>query len=129
LKPGWQVQVSLSIPIFDGFRTTNRVQESLSTYYVISAQAEQQRQQVALDVESSYLNLLAISERLKANRAAADAAKENLDLASGRYQVGVGSIIELTDAQNLYTTSETTYVRTVYDYRIADAFFQRAIGR
>ena len=129
LKPGWQVQVSLNIPIFDGFRTTNRVQESLSTYYVINAQAEQQRQQVALDVESSYLNLLAISERLKANRAAADAAKENLDLASGRYQVGVGSIIELTDAQNLYTTSETTYVRTVYDYRIAEAAFQRAIGR
>jgi outer membrane protein TolC len=129
LKPGWQVQVSLNIPLFDGFRTTNRVQESLSTYYVISAQAEQQRQQVALDVESSYLNLLAISERLKANRAAADAAKENLDLASGRYQVGVGSIIELTDAQNLYTTSETTFVRTVYDYRIAEAFFQRAIGR
>jgi len=129
LNPGWQLQLTLSIPIFDGFRTTNRVQESLSTYYVINAQAEQQRQQVALDVESSYLNLLAISERLKANRAAADAAKENLDLASGRYQVGVGSIIELTDAQNLYTTSETTYVRTVYDYRIAEAFFQRAIGR
>jgi outer membrane protein len=129
LKPGWQVQLSLNIPIFDGFRTTNRVQESLSTYYVINAQAEQQRQQVALDVEQSYLNLLGISERLKANRAAADASKENLDLASGRYQVGVGSIIELTDAQNLYTTSETTYVRTVYDYKIAEAFFQRAIGR
>jgi outer membrane protein len=129
LKPGWQVQLSLNFPIFDGFRTTNRVQESLSTYYVIAAQAEQQRQQVALDVEQSYLNLLGISERVKANRAAADAAKENLDLASGRYQVGVGSIIELTDAQNLYTTSETTYVRTVYDYKIAEAFFQRAIGR
>jgi outer membrane protein len=129
LKPGWQVQVSLAIPIFDGFRTTNRVEESVRTYYVIKDQAEQQRQQVALDVEQSYLNLLGISERLKANRAAADASKENLDLATGRYQVGVGSIIELTDAQNLYTTSETTYVRTVYDYKIAEAFFQRAMGR
>lgn len=129
LKPGWQVQVSLNFPIFDGFRTTNRVEESLRTYYVIKDQAEQQRQQVALDVEQSYLNLLGISERLKANKAAADAGKENLDLATGRYQVGVGSIIELTDAQNLYTTAETTYVRTVYDYKIAEAFFQRAIGR
>jgi len=129
LKPGWQVQLSLAIPIFDGFRTTNRVEESVRTYYVIKAQEEQQRQQVALDVEQSYLNLLGISERLKANKAAADAGKENLDLATGRYQVGVGSIIELTDAQNLYTSSETTYVRTIYDYKIAEAQLLRAIGR
>ena len=129
LKPGWQVQVSLAIPIFDGFRTTNRVEETLRTYYVIKAQEEQQRQQVALDVEQSYLNLLGVSQRLKANEAAAKAAKENLDLATGRYQVGVGSIIELTDAQNLYTSSETTYVRTIYDYKIAEAQLYRAIGR
>jgi outer membrane protein len=129
LQPGWQVQLSLNIPIFDGFRTTNRVEESLRTYYVITAQEEQQRQQVALDVEQSYLNLLGVSERLKANEAAARAGKENLDLANGRYSVGVGSIIEVTDAETLYTTSQTTYVRTLYDYKIAEAQLQRAIGR
>jgi outer membrane protein len=129
LLPGWQVQLSLNFPIFDGFRTTNRVEESLRTYYVISAQEEQQRQQVALDVEQSYLNLLSVSERLKANEAAAKASQENLDLANGRYNVGVGSIIEVTDAETLYTTSQTTYVRTLYDYKIAEAQFQRAIGR
>jgi outer membrane protein len=129
LQAGWQVQLSLNIPIFDGFRTTNRVEESLRTYYVITAQEEQQRQQVALDVEQSYLNLLGVSERLKANEAAARAGKENLDLANGRYSVGVGSIIEVTDAETLYTTSQTTYVRTLYDYKIAEAQLQRAIGR
>ena len=129
LIPGWQVQLSLNIPIFDGFRTTNRVEESLRNYYVINAQEEQQRQQVALDVEQSYLNLVSVSERLKANEAAAKASKENLDLANGRYNVGVGSIIEVTDAETLYTSSQTTYVRTLYDYKIAEAQFQRAIGR
>jgi outer membrane protein len=129
LTPGWQVQLNINIPIFDGFRTTNRVEESLRTYYVITAQEEQQRQQVALDVEQSYLNLLGVSERLKANEAAAKAGKENLDLANGRYQVGVGSIIEVTDAETLYTTSQTTYVRTLYDYKIAEAQLQRAVGR
>jgi outer membrane protein len=129
LLPGWQVQLSLNIPIFDGFRTTNRVEESLRNYYVISAQEEQQRQQVALDVEQSYVNLLGVSQRLKANESAAIAAKENLDLANGRYSVGVGSIIELTDAETLYTGAQTTYVRTLYDYKIAEAQLQRAIGR
>jgi len=129
LQPTWSVQLSLNIPIFDGFRTTNRVQEALHNYYVIKAQEEQQRQQVALDVEQSYLRLVELQERIKANEAAAKAAKENLDLATGRYQVGVGSIIEVTDAQTLYTDAQTTYVRALYDYKIADAQFVRAIGK
>jgi outer membrane protein TolC len=129
LQPAWQVQLSLNIPIFDGFRTTNRVEETLHTYYVIKAQEEQQRQQVALDVEQAYLRLVELRERIKANEAAATTAKENLDLANGRYEVGVGSIIEVTDAQQLYTDAQTTYVRALYDYKIADAQLTRAIGK
>ena len=129
LQPSWSVKLSLNIPIFDGFRTTNRVEEALRNYYVIKSQEEQQRQQVALDVEQSYLRMVELQERIKANEAAAKAAKENLDLANGRYQVGVGSIIEVTDAQTLYTDAQTTYVRALYDYKIADAQFVRAIGK
>src|ERR671918_129251 len=129
LPGAWQVQLSLNIPIFDGFRTTNRVEEALRNYYVIRGQEEQQRQQVALDVEQSYLRVVELGERIKANEAAANAAKENLALANGRYQVGVGSIIEVTDAQTLYTDAQTTYIRAIYDYKIADAQFIRAIGK
>jgi len=129
LLGGWQVGLTVAIPIFDGFRTTNRVQETLHTYYVIKSQEELQRQQVALDVEQAYLRLVELQERIKANEAAASAAKENLDLANGRYEVGVGSIIEATDAQNLYTAAQTTYVQTLYNYKIAEAQLVRAIGQ
>jgi len=129
LKLSWQVQLSLSIPIFDGFRTTNRVEETLHNYYVITALEEQQRQQVSLEVEQSYLRVVEIAERIKANEAAAKAAKENLDLANGRYQVGVGSIIEVTDAQTLYTDAQTTYIRALYEFKIAEAQLARAIGK
>jgi outer membrane protein len=129
LQPTWSLQLSLNVPIFDGFRTTNRVEETLRNYYVIKFQEEQQRQQVALDVEQAYLRLVELQERIKANEAAAKAAKENLDLATGRYQVGVGSIIEVTDAQTLYTDAQTTYIRALYDYKIADAQLTRAIGQ
>jgi len=128
LKPVWQVQLSLVIPIFDGFRTTNRVEETLHNYNNIKAQEEDRRQQIALDVEQSYLRVVEIQERINANESAAKAAKENLDLARGRYEVGVGSIIEITDAETLYTDAQTTYIRSVYDYKIADAQLARAMG-
>ncbi len=128
LQPSYQVKLSLNIPIFDGFRTTNKVEESVRTYYSIKAQAEQQRQQVALEVEQGYANVGSAQERIKATRAAEQAAKENLDLANGRYQVGVGSIIEVTDAQALYVTAEVDYVNSLYNYKIAEAQLLRAVG-
>jgi outer membrane protein TolC len=129
LQPAWSVGLNLNIPIFDGFRTTNRVEETVRNYWVIRAQEEAQRQQVALDVEQSYLRLVELQERIKANEAAANAARENLDLANGRYQVGVGSIIEVTDAQTLYTDAQTTFIRALYEYKIADAQLGRATGQ
>ena len=128
LQPAWFVQLALNIPIFDGFRTTQRVEETLHNYYNVKAQEEDRRQQIALEVEQSYLRVVETQERIKATDSAAKAAKENLDLAQGRYQVGVGSIIEVTDAETLYTDAQTTYVRTVYDYKIADAQLARAMG-
>ena len=128
LQPAWQAQLSLNIPIFDGFRTTNRVEETLHNYYNIRAQEEERRQQIALDVEQSYLRVVETQERIIATESATKAAKENLDLAQGRYQVGVGSIIEVTDAETLYADAQTNYVRTLYEYRIADAQLARAMG-
>jgi TolC family type I secretion outer membrane protein len=128
LQPTWSVGLSFNIPIFDGFRTTNRVEETLHNYYNIRAQEEDRRQQIALEVEQSYLRVVETQERIKATEAAARAAKENLDLARGRYEVGVGSIIEVTEAETLYTDAQTTYIRTVYEYKIADAQLARAMG-
>ena len=128
LRPTWTVGLNLSIPIFDGFRTTNRVEETLHNYYRVKADEEDRRQLIALEVEQSYLRVVETQERIKANESASRAAKENLDLAQGRYQVGVGSIIEVTDAETLYTDAQTTYIRSVYEYKIADAQLARAMG-
>jgi TolC family type I secretion outer membrane protein len=128
LKNSYSVRISINIPIFDGFRTTNRVEESVRTYYAIRAQADQQKQQVALEVEQGYANLLSAQERIRSFKSAQDAAKENLDLANGRYQVGVGSIIEVTDAQQLYTSAEVDYVNSIYNYKVAEAQLLKAVG-
>ncbi|MGH7769675.1 MAG: TolC family protein [Candidatus Binatia bacterium] len=128
LDSSWQVQLNFTIPIFDGFRTTNRVAESVRIYYAVKAQAEQQKQQVALEVEQGYANLVSAQERIKATRAAEQAARENLELANGRYQVGVGSIIEVTDAQALYVSAEVDYVNSLYNSKIAEAQLLRAVG-
>lgn len=128
LQLNWTVQLNLNIPIFDGFRTTNKVQEAMHNYKSVKAKEEEQKQLVALEVESSYLEVFAAEGRIKATDAAAKAAKENLDLANGRYQVGVGSIIEITEAQVLNTVAQTNHIRSLLDFKIAEAQLIKAMG-
>jgi len=125
----WQVQLSLNVPIFNGFQTTYQLQQALYTYQSIKEQARVQRQQVALQVEQSYLNLTTAREVVKANEAAVKAAKENLELHEGRYQVGYAPIVEVTDAQTTYTTAQTNYVNALVSYKLAMAQLVNAMGR
>lgn len=125
----WRAQIAFEVPLFSGFETTYRVQENLRDYYVLRAQEEELRQRIALEVEESYLNLIEAGERIKATEAQRAAAQENLDLANGRYQVGVGSIIEITEAQVINTQAQTDHIQSIYDHKIAEAQLARAMGR
>ena len=129
LQPSWQVQLSVNIPIFNGFQTTYQVQQALYNYYSIKEQERVERQQIALQVQQNYLNLAASQEVVKANEAAVKAAKENLELHQGRYQVGYAPLVEVTDAETTYTTAQTNYVNALVSYKLALAQLVNAIGR
>jgi outer membrane protein len=128
LQPSWLVQLNLNIPIFNGFQTTYQVQQALYTYESIKEQQRVERQQVALQVEQNYLSLAATRDAVRANEAAVQAAKENLDLHEGRYQVGYAPIVEVTDAQTTLTTAQTNYVNALISYKLALAQLVNAIG-
>ena len=66
---------------------------------------------------------IGVSERARAQ------ARENLELAEGRYQAGVGNVIELIDAQVQRASAEAEYVRSLYAFQTAVAELERAIGQ
>lgn len=119
----------LDIPLFTGFTVKPEIERNVRDYGVIQALREEERQRIALEVEESYLNLMEAGERIKANEAQKRSAKENLDLANGRYQVGVGSIIEITEAQVINSRAQTDHIRSIYDHKVAEARLARAMGR
>ena len=105
------------------------MQQALYNYYSIKEQERVERQQVALQVQQNYLNLSAAQEVVKANEAAVRAAKENLELHQGRYEVGYAPLVEVTDAQTTYTTAQTNYVNALVSYKLSLAQLVNAIGR
>jgi outer membrane protein TolC len=55
-------------------------------------------------------------------------ARENLEIAQGRYEAGVGPYLEVTDAQLSAVNAETDRIQALYDYYLAAARLFKAIG-
>ncbi len=128
LQEGWDAGVSLTFPIFSGFLTKNQVAEQKANLDVVRANEESLKQSILLDVQQGYLNLAQAAESITTAELAVKQAKENLDIANGRYAAGVGNPIEVTDAEVLLTNAKTSYIQALYDYRVAVATIEKAMG-
>jgi outer membrane protein len=124
----WDVGVTLTVPLFSGFLTEHQVAEAKSNLYALRANEEAARQQLLLDVRQAYLNLRAAEASISTTELAVKQAKENLDLANGRYAAGVGSPIEVSDAFATYVAAQANYTNALYNYRIDQANIEKAMG-
>ncbi len=128
LQEGWDAGVSLTFPIFSGFLTKNQVAEQKANLDVVRANEESLKQGILLDVQQGYLNLAQAAESITTADLTVNQAKENLDIANGRYAAGVGNPIEVTDAEVLLTNAKTSYIQALYDYKVAVATIEKAMG-
>lgn len=125
----WGVGLNLTIPLFSGFSTVQQEKEAVALLRAVEAQQNNQRLQIVRDVESSWLGVREATARIASTEKEVAAAGENQALAMGRYQEGVGSIIEVTDAQSQALDAETAHIQAVYDYYTASARLDRAVGK
>ncbi|MFN3480707.1 MAG: TolC family protein, partial [Thermodesulfovibrionales bacterium] len=129
LEREWNLGATLSIPIFNGYLTRYQVAEAEANLYAIKANEELLRQSIYVEVQQAYLNLKEAEERIPAAELVVRQATENLELARGRYEAGVGNPIEVTDAETSYVNARSAYIQALTDYRIAIAALEKAMGR
>jgi outer membrane protein TolC len=128
LSDGWSYGLNLTAPIFNGFLTKYQVAEAHANYDTASATERALRLSIYSQVQQGYLLLRQAKESIATSEIAVRQAKENVDLALGRYQAGVGSPIEVTDALTALANVEVAYVSALTDYKNAQAGIEVAIG-
>ncbi len=124
----WILGANLTIPLFSGFLSPNQVAEARANLRNLQAQEESTRQNIRLEAEQAYLNHQLSVEQIEVTRKSVDSAKENYDLASGRYQVGVGSPLEITDAEVQLANARANYIQAIYNFKTAEARIEKAMG-
>jgi outer membrane protein len=125
----WELGLSLTWTIFDGGNLIARYRETKALLDAERARVRATELDVSREVEQAQNNVIESQERIQAAQVAVASAQENFRLAQGRFDAGVGTILELTDAQLFLTLAQNTEAQALADYRIALARLDRATGR
>jgi outer membrane protein TolC len=122
------VGATLTVPIFSGFSSPNQVAEAQATLRNLKAQEEATRQNIRLEGEQAYLSLKEAEEAVRVTEKALEQAWKKYNLATGRYRVGVGSPLEVTDAEVSLANARVNYIQSLAGYKIAEAKIEKAMG-
>ena len=120
------MSAAVNLSIFNGGLTTAQVGEAKADLENLRATEDATRQNVTLEVQQALLNLRQATESIGVADKGLQLARENVSLAEGRYAAGVGTIIELTDAQASLATAEASRVQALVGYRTALAALERS---
>jgi outer membrane protein TolC len=118
----------ITFTLFDGYLANAKAREAEGNVTVLKAQVDSQMQDINLDVKQSYTDLVAAVEAVEVSEKSLQQAQENYDLAKGRYNTGVGSSIEFTDARVSLTGAKSDYITAVSEYKSSVAKLEKAIG-
>jgi outer membrane protein len=120
--------VLLSWPIFNGFLTDHELSEAKLHEEAVGHAIANLRQRITFEVKRSFLDWQAALERIRKAEKALDASKLELELAEKRYEKGLGSIIELTDAERRFTEDSADLVGARASFAVAKAALERDTG-
>ena len=124
----WNITATLNFPIFDGGVTRRRTQEAkLALKQVHETDGDLERS-IALEVRQSYLSLKRAERALDITKTQVRNAELSLEVTRGRYEQELAILLELLNAQTEFAGALTNQVRSFYDYKIAHAALQRAMG-
>ena len=121
--------VTITVPIFTGFSTVYAIRQAKATLDEREDNAEQLRLAVSLDVWDAYYGLDSANQQLSATAALVKTAQENQQVALGRYQSGVGTILDVLTAQSAAATARQLRINAELGWKVARAQLAFALGR
>jgi outer membrane protein len=126
--PGFIAGIGLQFPIFEGFSRFADVQDARARLTRTQAQIAQTKADIASDIKQLRLDLGFAEKNIAVTEQTRNSAEQSLLLARERYRLERASEVELAEAESLFASTNATYMQAIYNYNIAAARLERAIG-
>ena len=124
----WTVYLQTSWTFMDSGLTAGKVKQSVEGFNKTKEQLKQTVDGVRLDVRSTYLSLKSFEQSIQTSSAAVGLAEEDYKIKVIRYQAGVGTNLDVLDAQLALTTAKNNYLQAMYNYNNYRAKLDKSMG-
>ena len=119
---------NVSIPIFNGHLFAARREAALQHALESDQKLRDEQQRLTRDVRVAWASANDAYQRIDVTAEFLRAAAQALDLSRGRYDLGLSSIVELTQSQLSFTEAEIESLNAKYDYQTQYSVLQYTIG-
>lgn len=127
-KYGWNIIGTISIPVFDGDRTSSQLEISERNIAVQEENIKLMKEEIAIDIETRYRTLTLDMRRFNSLQLNLDVAAEALKIAELRFHSGDISSTEIENVRNRYNTARNTLDASKISYMIERAGLAKAMG-
>lgn len=124
----WVAGATLTFNIFNGGARRARIAEFKAYQRRAEAMRSRMESAVRLQVREAYLNLNAARQRVEVSRDSTAQAAESLRILQNRYDAGLVTIMDVLRGETMRTQAQNNHLDAVYDYRLAFAALELAIG-
>ena len=124
----WTAGVNASWNVFDNGLTQASIKSANMALAKAQEEAAQTDDQIRLDVRTAYLGLQAAEKNIQTTSVAVTRAEEDYKIAQVRYSAGVGTNLDVMDANEKLTTARTNYYTALYNYNTSKAALDKAMG-
>jgi outer membrane protein TolC len=123
------VGMTLKVPIFKGFTIDSKVEQAELDYKIAVEGLAATRKSIRSEFENLLLAIEKDEEQIKAYKAAVDESQRGFDIAVKRFNSGLGTQLEVTDAQLVFTNAAINLLQSVHEYYIAHARLEHLLGQ
>ncbi|MFD2784971.1 TolC family protein [Hymenobacter rubripertinctus] len=127
-RPNTVGVVQLSVPIYDGNKNKNQRVEAAATIRGAQARIQDTEEQIRADVRQAANNLNAATQRYDNSLQQISQATDALSRAQGRYRYGVGSNLDVLDAETQLLQARLARLQAIYNYTLGQYQLKRATG-
>lgn len=124
----WTAGITLNWSIFDNQVTRAQVKQKAASVHRAEVELQDKISDVKLDVRKAYLNLKTAEENIHTMAEVVNKAVEDYHIEEARYAAGVGTNLELTDAQNRLVEAKGDYITALYNYNVYKSSLDTAMG-
>ncbi len=122
------ISVNASLPLFNGMRRVSNTKRAQIQRRTLDEQIRNAEQGARNEVVTSWQRLQRIFETASSRRQAVDQSKRGYDIALARFRNGVGTQLDVNEAEYQYQLAELNYALMVFEYLSAKANYDQSRG-